>query len=252
MISASSLIDSSRVLVIAHRGDSKVAPENTLPAFESAIDAAADFIELDYLHTADGVPVVYHDEYLDRTTDACQRWSGKQITFASKRWSELQQLDAGTWFDPRFVGTRLSSLEEVIVAITPRAPLMIERKSGDAATCVRILEKHGALDRVTVHAFDWDFLRDCHRQAPSLRLGALGKKRLRPEQIEAAKELGASIIGWEAKALEAADIAAIHAAGMKAWAWTVDDPDLARRLVAAGLDGLISNRPRAMRELLAT
>src|SRR5947209_8583685 len=67
---AQKLIQSPRVLVIAHRGNSSVAPENTLPAFQSALDAKADLVELDYYHSADGVPVVMHDATLDRTTNS--------------------------------------------------------------------------------------------------------------------------------------------------------------------------------------
>src|SRR4029077_8066778 len=67
---AQKLIAAPRVLIIAHRGNSSVAPENTLPAFQLALDAKADLVELDYYHSADGVPVVIHDEILDRTTDA--------------------------------------------------------------------------------------------------------------------------------------------------------------------------------------
>src|SRR4051794_25340229 len=67
---AQKLIASSRVLVIAHRGNSSVCPENTLPAFLSALEVKADLVELDYYHSADGVPVVIHDEILDRTTNA--------------------------------------------------------------------------------------------------------------------------------------------------------------------------------------
>src|SRR3954465_10959545 len=69
---AQTLIASPRVLIIAHRGNSSVAPENTLPAFQSALDAQADLVELDYFHSADGVPVVIHDKLLDRTTNAEQ------------------------------------------------------------------------------------------------------------------------------------------------------------------------------------
>ena len=76
---ARSLVTKPGVLVIAHRGDSKVAPENTLPAFASAVKAGADLVELDYLHSADGVPVVFHDGELDRTTNACQLWGGEKI-----------------------------------------------------------------------------------------------------------------------------------------------------------------------------
>jgi glycerophosphoryl diester phosphodiesterase len=249
--SARELVAASRVLVIAHRGDSRQAPENTLPAFESAAALGVDFVELDYLASADGVPVVFHDEFLDRTTDACRRWSDRKIPLAAKTFAQLSGLDAGSWFAPQFIGTRLSSLEQVLAAIVPRACLMIERKSGDAASCVALLQSLGALSRVTVHAFDWHFLRECHELAPELLLGALGNKQPNDLILDAARALGASLIGWEAAMLDEPAIAAIHARGLKAWAWTVDDPAEAHRLLAAGIDGLISNVPGVMQRVVA-
>lgn len=239
------------MLVIAHRGDSRKAPENTLPAFERAAALGVDFVEFDYLTSADGVSVVFHDWWLDRTTDACRVWSSEKIPLAGKTFAELCQLDAGSWFDPRFAGTRISSLEQVLTAISPRACVMVERKSGDAAACVDLLRRLQAIDRVTVHAFDWEFLRACHELAPELLLGALGEKQPSESALDAARALGAGLVGWEAAMLDHEAIAAIHARGLKAWAWTVDDSAEARRLIAAGIDGLISNVPEAMQQLLA-
>jgi glycerophosphoryl diester phosphodiesterase len=251
MASVRELLDASRVLSIAHRGNSRQAPENTLPAFESAAALGVDLVELDYLATADNVPVVFHDEFLDRTTDACRRWGGRRIPLASKTFGQLSELDAGSWFDPRFAATRVSSLEEVLEAILPRACLMIERKSGDAPTCVELLRSRGACDRVTLHAFDWQYLHKCHALAPELVLGALGEKRLDAQRLDDACATGASIIGWEAAALDEAAITASHARGLKVWAWTVDEPEAARRLLSAGIDGLISNVPAVMQQLIA-
>jgi hypothetical protein len=92
---ARALVEAPRVLVIAHRGDSAAAPENTLPAFASAIRAGADLVELDYHHSADGVPVVLHDPTLDRTTDARARFGAQNVEVATKSLEELLQLDAG-------------------------------------------------------------------------------------------------------------------------------------------------------------
>ena len=95
-----------RVLILAHRGDSRVAPENTLPAFASALSLNADLVELDYLHSADGVPVVFHDETLDRCTDACRRLGNSEIKFASQTLAQLRQLDAGRRISHQIAGPR--------------------------------------------------------------------------------------------------------------------------------------------------
>jgi glycerophosphoryl diester phosphodiesterase len=249
-LSALDRIRVPRVLVLAHRGDSRQAPENTLPAFLSAAQLGVDFIELDYRHTADDVPLVFHDEYLDRATDAASRWNAKRIPLASKTLAELQSLDAGTWFSPAFAGTRLSTLAEVLAAL-PQACFMIERKSGSAEVCVQVLEACQATERVIVQAFDWDFLRACRQRSSGLMLGALGTKQLTESLLAEARALGASVVGWEAASLRREEISRIHAAGMQAWAWTVDDEALGQQLIDDGIDALISNRPAAMQSLLA-
>jgi len=248
--SALDRIHSGRVLVIAHRGNSRQAPENTLPSFVSAAQLGVDFVELDYRHTADDVPLVFHDEHLDRATDARRHWPEPRISLAGKTLAELRPLDAGSWFSPEFAGTRLSTLAEVLAAL-PETCFMIERKSGSAEVCAQVLEACQAVDRVIVQAFDWDFLRECRRRLPDLPLGALGTRQLSDAGLDEARALGAAVIGWEAASLGRHEIERIHAAGMKAWAWTVDDSQLAQQLVDDHIDGLISNRPAAIQGLLA-
>jgi glycerophosphoryl diester phosphodiesterase len=238
------------ILVIAHRGDSKVAPENTLPAFVSAVKAGADLVELDYLHSADGVPVVIHDDDLDRTTDACARWGGEKITLASKNLAELRLLDAGKWFDAKFAGTRIPTLDEALDAIGAGSITLIEHKAGDPATCINLVRQKGLLDRVVVQSFDWDYLEGCHKLAPSLTIAALGDKEFTPEKLDEIARTGARVVAWENKYTTASTIAAIHAKGYKAWVWTVDDPRRVEELVAAKIDAIITNRPLATRAVI--
>ena len=108
-------------LVIAHRGDTAAAPENTLPAFAAAIDAGAGGIELDVHPSRDGAPVVHHDYYLDRTTSGTGLVSDHTL-------AELRTLDAGGWFDERFAGEGIPTLEEVLSLATGRVRLEIELK----------------------------------------------------------------------------------------------------------------------------
>ena len=143
-------VGAPRILVIAHRGDSKVAPENTLPAFASAVDAGSDLVELDYLHSADGIPMVFHDKNLDRTTNSRALWGDTEIELSSKTLAELRLLDAGAWFDRRFAGTRILTLDEALDTIQAGAMTLIERKGGDPATCVELIERKGLLDGVVV------------------------------------------------------------------------------------------------------
>jgi glycerophosphoryl diester phosphodiesterase len=237
--------------VIAHRGDSQVAPENTLPSFTSAIAAGADLVELDYRQTSDGVPVVFHDDELDRCTDACRVWATSKILLDTKTVSELGELDAGAWFDPSFAGTRVPTLEAALDLIRDSRPTMVERKAGDATTCVRLLERLQAIDQVVLTAFDWQYLADCHRQVPALILGALGTKPLSPAHVAEAMAAGARMLGWNDADVTRGHIDLVHRSGLKAWVWTVDDPLRAEQLIAWGIDGLISNRPALIRAVVA-
>lgn len=248
---AQSLVQSDRVLVIAHRGASGAAPENTLPAFQRAIEIGVDLIELDYYHTADGVPVAFHDKNLRRTTNARQVLGDDSLSISQITWEQAQQLDAGSWFSPQFKGVRLPALEQSLDLIQTGSVTLVERKAGDAETLVRLLTEKNLLDRVVVQAFDWAYLADCRRLAPSLALGALGDKAITPERIEQLKRLNVQAIGWSHKDLNAEVIAELHRHGWKVWAYTVNDEQRGKELIAAGIDGLITDYPDRIKRLLA-
>ncbi|MEX2113477.1 MAG: glycerophosphodiester phosphodiesterase family protein [Pirellulales bacterium] len=244
---AAQRVSAPGIRVIAHRGDSKVAPENTLPAFVSAVQAGSDLVELDYLHSADGVPVVFHDDKLDRTTDACTLWGGEKIMLGSKTLSELRTLDAGKWFAQQFAGTRIPTLDQALDAIQAGSMTLIERKEGDPATCVELLRSKNLRDRVVVQAFDWDYLEGCHELDKELVIAALGHKEVTPEKLDDVARTGCRVIAWEDKFTDASTIQAIHDRGYKAWVWTVDDPHRVAELVAAKIDGIITNVPAKTR-----
>ena len=246
---AQSLIDSPGLLVIAHRGNSSVAPENTLPAFQSALDAKADLVELDYFHSADGVPVVIHDQILDRTTNAEEVLGQPKLLVGGLPLADLRKLDLGGWFDDKFAGTKMPTLAEALDLIQTSSVTLIERKAGDAAALVRLLEEKQRTDRVVVQAFDWKFVTECRRLSPRLALGTLSGKPANAEQIKAAAETGADVIVWDHEKIGRREIAQIHQLGKKAWAYTIDDPKRARLLIAAGIDGIITNKPAEMRKL---
>jgi glycerophosphoryl diester phosphodiesterase len=243
---ARKLVAENKVLIIAHRGNSSECPENTLPAFESAVKVGADLVELDYHHSADGVPIVVHDEILSRTTDADDLFGISEPLVCDFKQNELCRLDAGAWFDLKFAGTRLPTLEESLDAIQKGSVTLIERKGGDAATCVKLLEKKALLDRLVVQSFDWEYVRECRKLAPNLVLAALGSKPLNDKRLEMAAATGAQIIAWNHREIGRREIEKIHARGLKAWVYTVDDPARARALISGGIDGIITNVPAEM------
>lgn len=248
--SAKDLVQVDRVLVIGHRGSSAAYPENTVPSFQAALDATADFIELDYHHSSDGVPIVIHDGTLDRTTDAIARWGGKEIPVSSKSLAELLSLDAGAWKAKRFQGTKLPTLEEALDLIQSGSTTLIEQKGGDAKTCVELLRRKNLLDQVVVQSFHWDFLADCHRLAPDLVLGALGHDKPTSALFDEAKKSGASIIGWNHKELTPDAVRAANGRGLRVWSYTINDPGRAKALVAMGVVGIITDVPDLMAKVL--
>jgi glycerophosphoryl diester phosphodiesterase len=246
---AQKLVGQTGTLIIAHRGNSSVTPENTLPAFQSAIEAKSDLVELDYYHAADGVPVVIHDEILDRTTDAEQVFGKPKLLIGDFSSTDLRKLDAGTWFDEKFAGVRIPTLTESIDLIQKGSVTLVERKGGDADTVVKLLEKMNLIDQVVVQAFDWEYVKRCRELSPKLALATLSGKPAAPEQIEAAAATGADIIVWDHRKIDGTQIEQIHKLGKKAWAYTIDDPARAKQLIAAGLDGVITNKPAEMVKL---
>lgn len=242
---AQKLVSQPGPLIIAHRGDSVHAPENTLPAFAAAVKLKADLVELDYYHSIEGMPVVIHDNFLDRTTDAEALFGKAKMLVEETPLADLQKLDAGTWFDPKYKGTKLPTLTESLDLIQTGSVALIERKKGDAATCIQLLREKRLVDKVVVQSFDWQYVRDCHDLEPTLVLAALGggKDALSEARLTAAAATGASIIAWDHNKLTKTQIDAIHARGLKAWCYTLDDSARARELAAAGIDGIITNAP---------
>lgn len=248
---AAALVAAKRVLIIAHRGASAHAPENTLPAFEAALKTKCDLVELDYYHSADKVPVVFHDKDLDRTTNAQMVLGKTKLEIDEVTLADLQRLDAGRWFKKGgFEGTKLPTLDESLNVIQAGKMTLIERKAGDAATLVKLLDEKKLRGEVVVQAFDWKYIADCHRLAPDLVLGCLGSKELTAQKIAEAKAAGAAAIGWGEKDLTKEGIAAVHAAGMKCWAYTVNDRRRGKQLIEEGIDGLITDDPAYMHGLL--
>ena len=256
---AERLLERDQPLLIGHRGYCAMAPENTLPSFALALDAGADLIELDYQQSKDGVPMVIHDPTLDRTTDVRKKWKRRRIKVAQKTAAEIQTLDAGAWFDAKFVGAKVPRLDEALDYICGRGGVpLIEHKSGDAATLATMLRERHLINKVVVISFNWKFLRELHTLEPAQVLGALGppvrlsngrrplhpRRRLSSRLNELAKT-GARIAVWNRK-VSSRDVRAAHQRGVKVWVYTVDNVRVARQLLRRGADALISNRIEAI------
>ena len=258
------LLASQRPLVIGHRGYCQRAPENTLPSFQLALAAGADLVELDYYHSRDGKLVVIHDHELDRTTDATNRWHHKKISVETKTAAELQTLDAGSWFDPKYAGTKIPLLEEALDTIQKGSVTLIERKAGAPADCLQLLRQKDLINKVVVQSFDWQYLRTFHEQEPAQVLAALGPpgrladgtpspgkpKDLSSAWLDELQKTGAKVVVWSDKvSREAVQLA--HQRGLKVWVYTIDDPTQANTLLDMGVDGIITNNTPLIRKAIA-
>jgi len=243
---AQKLISANRLLIVAHRGNSSVAPENTLPSFQAALDVQADLVELDYYHSADGALVVIHDEILDRTTNAEDVLGQPKLLVGDQSLANLQRLDAGSWFDDKFAGTKLPTLIQALDLIQTRSVPLIERKAGDAKALVKLLEEKKLLDQVVVQSFDWQYVAECRKLSPRLALCTLSSKPANDDQIRAAAATGADAIVWNHEKIGRPQIDLIHQLGKKAWVYTVDEAPRAKALIAAHIDGIITNKPAEM------
>jgi glycerophosphoryl diester phosphodiesterase len=241
-----------RTQVFAHRGARAVAPENTLPAFARALELGADGIELDVQCSADGHLVVMHDFAVDKTTDGTG-------PVAALTLAELRRLDAGRAFGPAFAGVRVPTLEEVLDLIGNRCRLNIEIKSMDvqggaeADAVVALVQLRNLFDQVIVSSFNPITLIKLRWLEPKLALGLLYEEDL-PPYLRAA---------WLSPMLAPQALHPYHRlvdAGMVQWAkgrglaintWTVNDEEEARRLVALGVDAIITDVPDVIQAALA-
>ncbi len=257
------MIPLSQPLVIAHRGASKQAPENTLPAFTKALTYKPSLVELDYHHTKDNILVVLHDEYLDRTTNAAEVWGRFENRVIEHTLEEIKRLDAGKWKSPEFEGTKIPTLKEAMDVIQKTSFTLIERKDGEPKDLVSFLKREGWITDVIVQSFDWDFIEELGTYSSAITLGSLGppsgkykgkvltekEKWLNAEFIEDIASRGAKFIGWN-ECVTAESIALAHEKELRVLIYTIDDPDFAEHLVSLGVDGIITNDPETIAKRL--
>jgi len=231
------------VLTIAHRGASAHFPENTIAAFAAAIRAGADMCELDVQKTVDGALVVIHDDTVDRTSDG--RGRVDMLTLAA-----IRRLDAGRWCGDQFAGEGIPTLAEVFDLTAGQCGLNIELKGEGVVEQLCGLICARAADRTAmVSSFDWAELESVRRINPAIRLGLLAD-RAPARLIDAAARLKAWSINPERKLIKPELCATAHRRGLQVYVWTVDDPDEMRRMISAGVDGIMTNHPERLRAVL--
>jgi glycerophosphoryl diester phosphodiesterase len=238
----------ARIQVLAHRGASAYAPENTLAAFRLAIEQRADWLELDVQQTKDGHLVVFHDLRMERTTDG--RGALRDLTL-----EQVRQLDAGSWYGPRFAGERIPTFEEV-VSLAREQNVRIFPEVKDPRLYPGIEERMAAVisayeyeDRTIIQSFDMTSLERLRQLNPRLKLAALytAASPLRGDPPH-----GVNVVGppWEMVTGDPTLVRDAHASGRQVVVWSVEGTSAVRPLLDARVDGIITSRPDVVRAML--
>ncbi|MET7573089.1 glycerophosphodiester phosphodiesterase family protein [Streptomyces sp. NPDC005492] len=252
--------------IVAHRGASAYAPENTLASIDKAARLGFQWVENDVQRTKDGELVVIHDDSLQRTTDVEEvfphraPWKVKDFTAA-----EIARLDAGSWFGPTYTGTRVPTLTQYMREVEHNhQSLLLEIKNpelypGIEQQTLKLLGNEGWLDtshldrRLIVQSFSADSIRIVHDLKPGIRTGFLGTPPLSALHEYAAYT---DLINPSYGSISAGYVSAVHGftgphdRPMEVYAWTVDDAPTAWKVAGYGVDGLITNRPDVVRSAL--
>jgi len=224
------------VRAVAHRGASGYAPENTVAAFDLAVEMDAGGIETDLRLTRDGIVVLVHDATVDRITDG-------RGSVASLRFADLQVLDAGRWFHPRFGGLRIPDLRSFLKRYMGRAWLELELKVPEVVEpALDEVQRLGMWDAVVFTSFQYGVLEAVRRRARWAQIGWL-VPRINDEAVAAVEALRGVQICPGAQTLTPEGVCLARSRGLRVRVWGVRDPVCARHVIACGADGATIDCP---------
>lgn len=228
------------MLVIAHRGASGNAPENTLAAFRKAVALGATFIETDLQLSRDARFVAIHDATVNRTTNG--RGAVHEMTLA-----DLRKLDAGSWFGSEFAGERIPTLEEIFEFSKKHDIVFyLEIKPGGSwggeHALIGALRESGEIPRAVVISFDAAIVMNLRKIEPTLMTGLLYDGQVE-KPLDKAVEIGARQLVVRGDLVTPALIAEAKKKDLQVVCWTVNHPAHMRMLAAAGVDGIMSDYP---------
>lgn len=235
--------------IIGHRGCAAYAPENTIEGIHTAADMAVEWVELDVKLTKDEVPIIFHDDTLDRTTNATGN-------VADCTYKEIKELDCGSWFGESFIGIQVPTLEEAIdVLIEREMGLNLEikpcpgREKETAEIALDLLstiwDDH---DRLLISSFQHVSLEVAHDMATDWHRGFLLPEDWPENWAELADYLQVSTVNVNAGSVKRDQIESIMDMEKQVLAYTVNNPDQARLLQSWGVDGFFSDCPDALQE----
>jgi glycerophosphoryl diester phosphodiesterase len=242
--------------IIAHRGASADAPENTLAAMNLAWEQEADGIEMDLWLSRDGMLIVFHDADTKRFSPVARKIS--DLT-----WEETQQIDVGSWKGAAFDGERIPTLAPILAAMPKQRRAVLEIKCGPEIVpeLNRVICASGRDPReIVIISFNIETLQESKKALPQIdhdllfdykRSVKTGKFPELQSAIARARDAGFDGLDLQAKwPITKPFVDEIKMAGLKLLVWTVDDPVVAKRFAAAGVDAITTNRPKWLREQL--
>ncbi|KEF36180.1 glycerophosphoryl diester phosphodiesterase [Schinkia azotoformans MEV2011] len=239
-----------RPLVIAHRGASGEAPENTLAAFQLGLEQGCEGIELDIHLTKDGHLAVIHDENIKRTTNG-EGIIGEMTTV------ELKKYDAGSWFSNKYKGEKIPLLEEVLDLVPKEIVINIEIKNipsfyvGIEEKLLDLLQRYDRIDQVIVSSFDHQCLYRLKKQNGNIKIGLLYFENV-VDHVGFAKLFGLPVesLHPDQRALRADDVQKAIENGLKVFAWTCNSEKCMKRMIDYGVSGIITNYPARLKLLI--
>ena len=228
------------MFIIGHRGASGHAPENTLAAFKKAVALGATFIETDLQLSRDARFVAIHDDTLDRTTNGHGKVHDQTL-------AALRRIDAGSWFGSDYAGERIPTLEEILEFSKKNDIIFyLELKPsgswGGEHALIGALRESGEVARVVVISFDPTILAGLRKIEPTLMTGVLYDGQL-ADPLKTAGDVGARQLVVRGDLVTPAMIVAARNRDLQVVCWTVNHPAHIRLLLAAGVDGIMSDYP---------
>lgn len=245
------LFELPKPVVFSHRGYSALAPENTISAFELAIQHGAEAVELDAKMSADGEVMVIHDQTVDRTTNGKGRVN--QLTLA-----ELKTLDAGSSFDAKYAGEKIPTLAEVFEAIGGRALINVEltnyESHGDdlLPKVAALVKKFKLQDGIIFSSFHPFNILKARRLLPEVPAGLLTLERGQGKLLRSwpGRLVAPALIHPWLEDATNEFVAAEHRRGRRVHVWTVNEAEDMRRLFDAGVDGIFTDDPVLAQKIL--
>lgn len=246
--------DGDGFTIIAHRGASAYYPENTMAAFKAAVEMNAEMIELDVLISKDGIPVVLHDAQLKARTDGRGMVSDYTLR-------ELKKLDAGSWFDERFSDQQIPTLNEVLEFATGKIAVNIEIKTeavtdqlegGVVEKSLKLVKKHDMEDYVLFSSFNYQAIKHVKKLDPEMPAALLynrsqSRRKLPHELVE---EYNADAFNCSYRQLTRKRLASLRDHDIPSFIYTIDLKHRMRRLIAAGVNGIFTNKPDLLRNVV--